>query len=52
LGENTKDEMGFALVPVIQGNKPSGQTAFIKYLSKLMEATAYKKLKGVFDEGK
>ena len=52
LGENTKDEMGFALVPVIQENKSSGQTAFIKYLSKLIEATAYKKLKGVFDEGK
>jgi hypothetical protein len=51
LGENTKDEMGFAVVAVIQANKPMGNSAFIKYLSKLMEATAYKKLKGVFDEG-
>jgi len=52
LGENTKDEMGFAVVAVIQANKPMGNSAFIKYLTKLIEATAYKKLKGVFDEDK
>lgn len=52
LGENTKDEMGFAVVAVNQLNKPNGSTPFAKYLSKLIEATAYKKLKGVFDEDK
>jgi hypothetical protein len=50
LGEQTKDEMGFAIVSVMQANKPMG-TPFIKYLTKLIEADAYKKLKGVFDEG-
>ncbi len=52
LGENTKDEMGFAVLAVIQANKPMGTSAFIKYLSKLIEASAYKKLTGVFDEDK
>ena len=54
LGEETKDEMGFAIISVIQAKKPVTNIAtsgFVKYLTKLMEAKAYKKLKGVFDEG-
>ena len=53
LGEQTKDEMGFAIISVIQAKKPVtnvATTGFLKYLTKLMEAKAYKKLKGVFDE--
>jgi hypothetical protein len=55
LGEETKDEMGFAIISVIQAKKPVtniATTGFLKYLTKLIEADAYKKLKGVFDEDK
>ena len=53
LGEQTKDEMGFAIISVIQAKKPVtnvATTGFLKYFTKLMEANAYKKLNGVFDE--
>jgi hypothetical protein len=40
--------------PLYKQKKPVtnvAATGFLKYMTKLMEATAYKKLKGVFDEG-
>jgi hypothetical protein len=55
LGEQTKDEMGFAIISVIQEKKPTPTIAnmgFLKYMAKLIEADSYKKLKGVFDEKK
>ena len=48
LGEETNDEMGFAIIGIIQVKKPVNTFAKapMKYLAKLIEAEAYKKLKG------
>ena len=46
LGESTTDEMGFAVLGILRDNPPDGGKDFLKYLEKLLEAEALKKLLG------
>ena len=46
LGESTTDEMGFAVLGILWDNPPDGGKDFLKYLEKLLEAEALKKLLG------
>ena len=43
LGENTDDEMGFAVVGFMTDSRPNGGSAFITYFEKLLEANTLRK---------
>ena len=45
-GQSTTDEMGFAVLGILRDNPPDGGKDFLKYLEKLLEAEALKKLLG------
>jgi trehalose-6-phosphatase len=46
LGENTNDEMAFAVIGTIRKDVPQGGSDFLRYFERLIEAEALKKLLG------
>ena len=47
LGENTTDEMGFAMIGTTRSTRPEPGTDLLQYFEKLLEVQALKKLLGV-----